>query len=282
MGQETLLTFMDISCSDECIANAITMAENANAHLSVVLIASAPQLYLYGIPYAGYDNVEHWNNEVIEISNALDEKANQIETLVQTAGISAEILTEYCDFALIQATAVRHANIADRAVLLKGNGLTDDIEDAIMSGIIFDSPIGIFIGPNAHVACVNPSNIFIAWNSGNHVSVAVHNALPLLLKADQATVAIFDAVKTEGADGEEQGADLASWLSRHGCNVTIEQYATDGDEVGDCITKRALEKGADLVVMGGYGHIKLRQQIFGGTTKTMLNQEKISILVAHK
>jgi nucleotide-binding universal stress UspA family protein len=137
-------------------------------------------------------------------------------------------------------------------------------------------------GANSHLAATKPSHAFIAWDSSKHAAVAVHNALPLLSLTDEVTVAVFDPVRNEGVDGEEPGADLASWLSRRGCKVNVEQYPSGGEEIATCIMKRAAEKGADLIVMGGYGHMKLKQQIFGGTTESMLQQRKVPVLIGHK
>lgn len=284
MGKETILTFFGASCSDDAVNKAVEMAQNKNAHLSIVVAASAPAIYSYGygIAYGGYASVEQWTREVKELNDALDVRADQIEKKVQSAGISADVLTQYSELAIMQPAITRYANVADLVVLVEGNGLAGDIEDAIISSTIFDSPIGLIKGTNSHVAAVNPSHVFIAWDSTNHAAVSVHNALGLLDSADQVTVAVFDPVRHEGADGEEPGADLASWLSHRGCNVNIEQYPSGGEEIGTCIINRACEKGADLVVMGGYGHMKLRQQIFGGTTQTMLNQVHIPVLIGHK
>lgn len=284
MSKETILTFVGASCSDIAIKNVIEMAENSDEHLSIVIIAAAPALYSYGYgsAYGGYADVHHWTQKVKELGDALDQRSEHIEKLVQAAHISAEILKEYCEVATMGPALSRYANVADRVVLLEGGGVDSDVEDAIISSVIFGSPIGLIKGKDSHLAASNPKHILIAWDSTKHAAAAVQNALPLLDKAEQVTIAIFDPVNHENADGEEPGADLASRLSRRGCKVTVEQYPSGGDEIATCILKRAAEKGADLVVMGGYGHMKLRQQVFGGTTQTMLKQSKVPVFIAHK
>jgi len=86
---------------------------------------------------------------------------------------------------------------------------------------------------------------------------------------------------TENRDGESPGSDLAEWLSRHGCNVKVAQYPSGGKEIGDCIIGRAKEMGADLVVMGAYGHSRLREDLFGGTTRTLIEPQDLAVLLAH-
>jgi nucleotide-binding universal stress UspA family protein len=95
------------------------------------------------------------------------------------------------------------------------------------------------------------------------------------------TVGWFDPVMTEHLGGEDAGADISAKLSRHGCQVTLQQYPSGGKEIADGIKLRASELGADLIVMGAYGHAKLRERIFGGTTQSMLDQTKQTVLFAH-
>ncbi|MFY0312091.1 universal stress protein, partial [Leisingera sp. D0M16] len=91
----------------------------------------------------------------------------------------------------------------------------------------------------------------------------------------------FDPDLTDERDGEDPGTDAAAWLSHHGCNVTVSQFPSGGRDVGPAIQDRAREAGADLVVMGAYGHSRLREAVFGGTTRTMIEQTELPVLFAH-
>lgn len=284
MSKETILTFIGTSCSSETIQNIIRMAGDAKAHLSVVIIGVAPQLYAYGygIAYGRFVGVENWSQEVKDMTDELNQKSDQVEKLVQDAGISAEVLIEFCESSLLRNSVMSHACLADRVVIVENSGLPADILDGVISGVVFDAPSGLIHGRNSDKAAVSSQNAFIAWDSSKHCSAAIKSALQLFTNDTDITIGVFDPVKREGEDGEEPGADLASWLSRHGFKITVEQYPSGGDEIADCILKRAKEKGADLIVMGGYGHMKIRQQLFGGTTETMLAQRELPILIAHK
>ncbi|MFC6582283.1 universal stress protein [Sulfitobacter aestuariivivens] len=74
---------------------------------------------------------------------------------------------------------------------------------------------------------------------------------------------------------------MAKWLSHHGCNVTVSQFPSGGREVGQAIQDRATELGADLVVMGAYGHARMIQTVLGGTTRTMMEQTDLPLMLAH-
>lgn len=94
-------------------------------------------------------------------------------------------------------------------------------------------------------------------------------------------IGIIDPVSTKFRDGEDPGADVAKWLARHGCNVTVRQFPSGGRDIGDVILERSKECGADLIVMGSYGHSRTREAFFGGTTRTMIEQTEKAVFLAH-
>jgi len=70
-------------------------------------------------------------------------------------------------------------------------------------------------------------------------------------------------------------------LTHHGCNVVVQQYPSGGQDIADCLLHRAKEVGADLIVMGAYGHSRMRETIFGGTTRAMIEQGDQAVYLAH-
>ena len=147
-----------------------------------------------------------------------------------------------------------------------------------VNGILFHTPIGLMLN---RMPMQPPSSVFVAWDSSEAAAAAVHFALPLLRAAEQVTIACFDPVTTEEMQGADPGADVAGWLSHQSCSVTLSQFPSGGREIGQCIQDRARETGSDLVVMGGYGHARLIETVFGGTTRTMVEQTDMAVLMAH-
>ncbi|NKB26643.1 MAG: hypothetical protein GKR99_03365 [Rhodobacteraceae bacterium] len=103
----------------------------------------------------------------------------------------------------------------------------------------------------------------------------------MLRTAQEVVIAIFDPVMTEYADGEDPGADVARWLSHHGCKVLVQQLPSGGKDIGEAMILRAREVGADLIVMGAYGRSRLRQNILGGTTTRLIDQSDLPGFMAH-
>jgi nucleotide-binding universal stress UspA family protein len=121
------------------------------------------------------------------------------------------------------------------------------------------------------------SRIMVAWDGSLEATRAVGAALPLLRDAGLVAIVLFQPLD---AAGREPGADLALYLARHGarCEVHVESLAIDDGAAllacADCLQ-------TDLIVMGAYGHTRLREMLLGGVTQTILGSMTVPVLLAH-
>ncbi|MEP7453609.1 universal stress protein [Phyllobacterium sp. SB3] len=106
------------------------------------------------------------------------------------------------------------------------------------------------------------------------------DSLPFLTTAQSVTIAIADSEKNSGY-GAEPGADLATYPSRHGANVQVEQLYSNGTPVAETQKSAALRNKADLPVIGAYSHSRIKEKIFGGVTDWLLDDPTIPLLVGH-
>ena len=120
--------------------------------------------------------------------------------------------------------------------------------------------------------------VLVAWNASREAARAVTDALPLLRQAAQVEVVAFGP---DGDHGEVPGADLSLYLARHGVKASAARQNAPGVDVGAQILSRAADIGADLIVMGGYGHSRLRELALGGATRTVLEAMTVPTLMAH-
>lgn len=128
----------------------------------------------------------------------------------------------------------------------------------------------------------------IAWNASKQAARAVREALPLLRRAEHVTVAIVDADLHPAAFGEQPGADLLAWLQRHGvqAGIALRQSARQGllkrpGDTGEALLGLAEEEACDLLVLGAYGHSRVRETLLGGVTRTVLETMGLPVLMAH-
>jgi nucleotide-binding universal stress UspA family protein len=123
--------------------------------------------------------------------------------------------------------------------------------------------------------------ILLCWNASRESARAAADALPFLRAADRVIVLIVDPAVSADGHGPEPGADVALWLARHGVNVTVQRDVAADAAVGEVILSRAADCGADLIVMGIYGHSRLREMVLGGASRTLMSSMTVPVLMSH-
>jgi len=120
--------------------------------------------------------------------------------------------------------------------------------------------------------------VVVGWNSTREAARAVNDAMPLLVAAEVVTVLTIDAREAPLGHGQLPGADISLHLARHGVKAQVEQTVSADLSVGDVLLSRAADLGADLLVMGAYGHSRLRELLLGGATRTLLGFTGLSVV----
>ncbi len=123
-------------------------------------------------------------------------------------------------------------------------------------------------------------HVVLAWNASREARRAIADALPLLVEAKSVTILTVDA-ESNPRHGEEPGADIAHYLSRHNVNVVVKQTSSHGQPVASAILQYAREHAADLVVIGAYSRPRTAEMIFGGVTRSLLHEAAVPLLIAH-
>lgn len=251
---------------------AIDLALRHDAHLIGMAVEPVPQLPI--------DVTALPSGDILTLLER-DNKARlagakvmfQRETVA--AGITAEFIERVDDPIEAFATAARYADlvvVGQRAEDSRIPNLADSV--AIASGrpviavpyIGYSKPVG--------------ERVLLAWNASLQATRAATAAMPLLAKARQVTMLVVDG-QGDPAHGDEPGADAARWLARHGVNVEVHREASGGTDPGNVILSRVLDFDADLIVMGIYGHSRVREFVLGGASATILSSMTIPVLMAH-
>ncbi len=284
MPKNTVLLIVDKSSQVTSLNSWIDAVEGQDSHLSVLVAAMAQPIptTAYGaIPYGGIVVTEEWQRAVKEDAEELSEKVSQIEAAFSDAGISADVRGCHCELPLLADEVADAASVSDFAAIPEGHGLDPAMHSRVVSSLLFQSPIALALHTTDPMAVLKPKKVFVAWKPGLPASRAVHAALPQLQQAEEVVVGIFDPDMRAAQDGEEPGADVATWLSRQGCTVTVEQLPSGGKNISECIDAHAKQLAADAIVMGAYGHSKWHERIFGGTTHMIIKQAGTPVIMAH-
>lgn len=194
----------------------------------------------------------------------------------QAAGLSShEARIDEQDHA---ESVIAHARSADLAIV----GQTDpeapagivnrDLPERTMLG----SGRPVLVVPYAGQFDTLGSRVLAAWNDSREAARALADALPMLQRAQQAIL----LTQRGAAAPEPDLASIQAWLARHAVHATAAHEVSDLD-FGDLLLSRAADLGADLIVMGAYGHSRLTERVLGGATRSLLRQMTVPVLMAH-
>jgi len=284
MKNASVLVLAGPSAKAKDLDPILQSAATQRTHLSFLVLGPLPRqpVYGYGMAPYGMPVVSESLQEEIEAAKAQsDEKAGAIRKRLGEAGTDGDVDVLGCDPLVLPSIVGQRAATCDVALISQDLRADDAMFRGAVHGALFQSPVGVILNPGFSGSVIAPDHVFVAWNTGLPAARAVHAALPLLKEASEVTIGVFDPDTSPGGDGENPGSDVARWLSHHGCKVNLQQYPSGGEEIGVCIKRRATEAGAGLVVMGAYGHSRMRQAVFGGTTRSMVEQTDMPVLLAH-
>lgn len=181
--------------------------------------------------------------------------------------------------------AVAHARCADLIVVEQPAPAEAGWSFAaqLVAAVLLETGRPMLVVPYVGAPATVGTNVLVAWDGGREASRALADAMPLLVRARQVTVACLDpGASARGVDAAAR-ARLAAYLQRHGAAVHIEHdNLGEGDvAVGDWLLSRVADLGGDLIVMGGYGQPRWREQVLGGATRALLAAMTVPVLMAH-
>jgi nucleotide-binding universal stress UspA family protein len=202
----------------------------------------------------------------------------QFEDIVRRHGIRSE--SEWRSLTYLSSEVAVNAYYADLVVVVRPESAGQTaVPPGLAESLVLSSgrPIIVF-PPRSAVSQVR--RILVAWNATRESIRAVADAMPLLAKAEAVEVLVVDHQRRPEGHGQEPGADIARHLAHHGAHVEVRRLSSGGKDVGRLLLSQAAAFGADLLVMGAYGHTQLREWMFGGVTRTVLYEAGLPVLMS--
>ena len=154
-------------------------------------------------------------------------------------------------------------------------------QTASVDGILFGGGRPVLVVPRAGQYPAIGDNVLIAWNASREATRAVHDALPLLDRAKTVTVLSINPSRSMDDPGDLPVADIANHLARHGLTVEGAKLTSKELNPGDLLLNEAADRSADLLVMGAYGHSRLRELVLGGMTRHVMSHMTLPVLFSH-
>ncbi|MEO1611405.1 MAG: universal stress protein, partial [Pseudomonadota bacterium] len=167
----------------------------------------------------------------------------------------------------------------DLTVLSQPFGRQDEeLPEAIIDAALFNAPTPVLVAPNGAAKPIG-KRILVAWNGSMEAARALRAALPLMKTAEHVEAFMVDpSAHRNGCS--DPGASLGAMLSRHRINAEIALLPRTEGTIAETLRVRAEETGADMIVMGAYGHSRVRERFLGGATRDMLKTADRPILFA--
>jgi nucleotide-binding universal stress UspA family protein len=170
------------------------------------------------------------------------------------------------------------ARLYDLTVVLQPEPGVDTFDNTIPQEILFQSGGPVLLIPYTHKGPFEPKHIGIAWDGSRLAARALRDAAPFLARAHAITIITVNAAEIPA---EISAATLVAHLARRGLAAGIVSMSADRSDIQPTILSIAADTGLDLIVMGGYGHLRLQERILGGVTRGMLQSMTVPTLMSH-
>jgi nucleotide-binding universal stress UspA family protein len=254
---------------------AVSVAKTLGAHVAGVAFVYDPVIpdtVLGGIPT---DLIEIQRQEHSKAANAA---VSRFEAAAKKAGVAAA--TRVLDASLAGAATAfgRIARRFDIAVVGQAQPRQGAAEELMIEGALFESGRPLIVVPYIQKQGLTLERVLACWDGGRTAARAIADAMPLIERAKAVDLVI---VTEPGKHDEITGANMSEHLARHGVKTEVKRIAKGDIAVDAAILDYAADSGADFIVMGGYGHSRLREFILGGVTRGILASMTVPVLMSH-
>lgn len=277
--KDILAIVADAELDESAITLAEALAAKLDANLAVAFLTALPDEPLAYEPTVVAGVWAELLGRARTESEAERTKVSQrLDRLSRPATVqNAEALSR--DLGRVAAVHARYANVAVLARPQEGAG--GDLREEIIEGVLFHSGRPALIAPPGWNGDSVGKQVVVAWDASREATRALSEAQPLLSLAEKVTVVTVDAKPKMFGHGDAPGANIAAHLARCGLDVNVRNVDSMGRAPAMAILEESNTLMADLVVMGAYGHSRLRELMFGGATRDLLRAATVPLLMAH-
>ena len=279
MAYKDLLVQIDDSPScDARIKAAVDLAERFDAHLTALYLV--PEIVL-PVAAEGYIGADLYNSLEAQERERCDAALDRFRQAAEAKDIEYDTRTDRGTIAEFSDRLEVHSRYADLLIVGQSDRADETTAAPTPGEIALGASAPILVVPFIGSSDGFGKRAMIAWNASRESARAVREAMPFLEQADAVDVVTFRPREGRDAHGELPGADIALHLARHGIQVDVQRLDGKDIDVGNALLSHAADRGSDLLVMGCYGHSRLREWILGGATRTILSSMTLPVVMAH-
>jgi nucleotide-binding universal stress UspA family protein len=255
---------------------AVSVAAALDAHLTGIAF-----LYDAVVPVAatGYIPPEVIDSQQRDSEAAAKAALDGFATAASRAGIASEQVKLAASFAGAGEQLGMIARRFDLVVVGQAEPQKDTVAELIAESALFESGRPVIVVPYIQKAPLKLDRVMVCWDGSRAATRAIADAMPLLERAG--TVELVIIADEPGKQDEITGADMGQHLARHGLNVDVKRISGGDIDVADALLSHAADANIDFMVMGGYGHSRLREFVLGGVTRSILRAMTVPVLMSH-
>ncbi len=277
-----LVPFFDDAPAAAAFGSARVIAERFGGHVEGLFILRPPQIFDgEGIALAG-----SYLTQIKEEGRRLADSARtRFEGLVADCGWPSRSVDAgaagpsagWREIDGLEGQVVGdHGRLFDLVVVARGFGEPWLDWNVICEAALFESGRPVMVAPAAAPSTIG-NHVLVAWNGSTETARALALARPLLDCAEAISVLSVEGGMVPGPSGDE----VTAHLRRNGLPATACSAAAGDRSIGETIVEAGRNLGADLIVKGAYTHSRLRQMVFGGATRHLLQQGELPVLMVH-
>jgi nucleotide-binding universal stress UspA family protein len=272
-----IIVNLSVTKNDSAVANyAASVAAALQAHLTGVAFVYDP---IVPISDGGYIPAEIIETQRADNEAAAESAIKSFTAATERAGISAEPLTLSASLAGAADRLARLARCFDLAIVGQGQSEMSTMEQIIGEAVLFDSGRPMIMVPYIQKAPFKIENVMICWDGSRAAARAAADAIPILGKSGRVEIVVV--TDERGKQYDIAGADIGQHLARHGFKVEVNRLPGGNIDVADVLLSHTADSGADFMVIGGYGHSRLREFVLGGVTRSIFQSMTVPVLLSH-
>lgn len=252
---------------------AVSMGAALKAHVKACCYAIEPQLGREGWMDLPAELVE---THLTELTKEAESSAKKFLEAAKRAKVQASHETYRAPLAAAKESFAKLASVHDVTVVAQSSKGLEHVGDVLTEAALFSSGRPLIVVPKSGAGDFSSDRLLIAWDGSAHAARAVAFSMPILALAKKIEVLVVgDKSKAKSS----RAKDIVTNLERHGFDVEL--TCRSGEDDAGIIAREAKVGSASLLVMGGFGHSRLRELIFGGVTRYMLTNARLPVLLAH-
>jgi nucleotide-binding universal stress UspA family protein len=272
-----IIVNLSIAKNGNTVGNyAVSVAAALQAHLTGIAFIYDPIVPISGTGYIPADVIE---SQRADNETAAEAAIKDFTAATDRAGISAEPQMLNASLTGAGDQFARMVRRFDLAIVGQAQPEMSTMEQIIGETTLFESGRPMIMVPYIQKAPFKTGNVMICWDGSRTAARAVADAIPILGKSSR--IEIVSVTSERGKEDEIEGADIGQHLARHGLKVDVHRISRGNIDVADALLSHAADSAADLMVMGGYGHSRLREFVLGGVTRSIFQSMTLPVLLSH-